>query len=196
MIIVTLRYVMNKKSPKQKTCLKCGKFFPYSLKIDGVIKKFQHRKYCLDCSPFGAGNNKNLHRTEKVCSKCETSFPLEEFYTRQPLNDCTSKIYHYAYCKECTRKSNQENRTKVKLKCVQYLGGKCSKCGYCKCLAALDFHHKDSTTKERTIAHFRASFEKLKIELDKCVLFCSNCHREEHANELLFDYPLTPRHTK
>jgi predicted HNH restriction endonuclease len=27
------------------------------------------------------------------------------------------------------------------------------------------------------------NFEKVKSELDKCILLCANCHREEHARE-------------
>lgn len=74
-----------------------------------------------------------------------------------------------------------KRRKELKLLAVKYKGGKCEKCDYSKCLRALEFHHEDGT-KEFGISrggHTR-SWEKLKKELDKCVLLCSNCHAEEH----------------
>ena len=55
-------------------------------------------------------------------------------------------------------------------------------CGYNKCVASLDFHHEDPTKKEYGISSNGStiSWEKLKIELDKCILLCANCHRELH----------------
>lgn len=66
---------------------------------------------------------------------------------------------------------------------VEYLGGKCIKCGYDKCIWALDFHHRNPEEKEFGIASYASrAWYKLKPELDKCDLLCSNCHRELHYN--------------
>ncbi len=56
-------------------------------------------------------------------------------------------------------------------------------CGYKRCSAALDFHHIDSKAKEFGLSAngLTRSWEKMKAELDKCVLICANCHREVHA---------------
>ena len=64
------------------------------------------------------------------------------------------------------------------------LGGKCSKCGYNKCLEALDFHH-DKGNKEGMISKLTKDFSKQKSlkEVKKCILLCANCHRELHANK-------------
>lgn len=70
-------------------------------------------------------------------------------------------------------------------------GGKCSKCGYDRCLAALQFHHKDKGTKLRVkkdginwlgvTALASTKNRKTAIaEAKKCVLLCANCHAEEH----------------
>jgi DNA replicative helicase MCM subunit Mcm2 (Cdc46/Mcm family) len=69
---------------------------------------------------------------------------------------------------------------------VQYKGGKCIHCGYFRCQAALDFHHIDPTQKEFGISMdgITRSWERVQKELDKCVLVCSNCHREIHAGLL------------
>ncbi len=91
------------------------------------------------------------------------------------------------------RRINAENHNKkwnirnrqIKQKCVDYLGGKCSICGYNKCLGSMDFHHIDPKTKEFSISpgmyrYFYKNWELLKQELDKCILLCANCHGEIH----------------
>lgn len=65
-------------------------------------------------------------------------------------------------------------------------GGKCMYCGYDRCQAALDFHHLDAEDKEFGISKdgITRSWQKILGELQKCVLVCSNCHREIHAGIL------------
>lgn len=50
----------------------------------------------------------------------------------------------------------------------------------------LDFHHTDSSTKEKAIAeavHNNWSLDKLKEEIDKCQVVCRNCHAMIHHAE-------------
>ena len=71
---------------------------------------------------------------------------------------------------------------RIKRLAVEYKGGKCSNCGYSKCLEALDFHHTEPSEKEFTISSSsKKSWQVIKVELDKCVCLCANCHREVHA---------------
>ena len=66
---------------------------------------------------------------------------------------------------------------------VAYKGNKCARCGYDRCVDALEFHHKDPAQKDFNISskgHTR-SWERVKEELDKCEMLCANCHREIHA---------------
>ncbi len=72
-------------------------------------------------------------------------------------------------------------RQRTKKKLVDYKGGKCKCCGYDRCIWALDFHHLDPEEKEFSITGKTISFERLKKEVDKCELVCSNCHREIEA---------------
>jgi hypothetical protein len=65
----------------------------------------------------------------------------------------------------------------------------CFKCGYNKCSAALDFHHKNPNDKDKKIGrdcwvHHTLAAQK---ELSKCVLLCSNCHREEHWKQSQYE---------
>lgn len=71
-------------------------------------------------------------------------------------------------------------RQRAKIKLVDYKGGKCEKCGYDKCIDALEFHHRDQSEKDFTIGGKSWSFDRLKNEADKCILVCANCHREIH----------------
>ena len=76
----------------------------------------------------------------------------------------------------------QKRRLKVKQMSIEYKGGKCEKCGYNKCIAALEFHHLNPEEKDFGIGSkgYTRSWEKVKEELDKCILVCANCHREIH----------------
>lgn len=71
-------------------------------------------------------------------------------------------------------------RRKAKIKLVEYKGGECERCGYKKCIDALEFHHKNPSEKDFTISGKSWSFERLKKEVDKCIMVCSNCHKEIH----------------
>ena len=72
----------------------------------------------------------------------------------------------------------------MKQKAIEYLGGKCSICGYNKCSRALEFHHINPDEKDNTISNlYNYSWEKIKKELDKCILLCANCHRELHNKD-------------
>ena len=75
-----------------------------------------------------------------------------------------------------------ERRRKLKDMAIKYKGGKCEKCGYNKCNGALDFHHLNPLEKDFSISSTGTtkSFERIKKELDKCILVCANCHREIH----------------
>lgn len=74
----------------------------------------------------------------------------------------------------------QKKRAALKKKCIDYKGGKCEICSYDNCNSAFDFHHINSFEKEFNISGKTIWNEKLEQELQKCVLLCSNCHREVH----------------
>jgi len=78
-------------------------------------------------------------------------------------------------------------RRRTKLKLVEYKGGECKCCGYNKCIEAMEFHHLDPKEKDFTISGKSWSFEKLKKEVDKCVLVCNRCHKEIHFGWIDFD---------
>jgi hypothetical protein len=75
-------------------------------------------------------------------------------------------------------------RRRLKRRLVEYKGGCCALCGYNNCVSALEFHHVDPSKKDFTISNaLTMSFDKCKSEVDKCILVCSNCHKEIHDKE-------------
>lgn len=90
-----------------------------------------------------------------------------------------SKGHGKIMCNSCV---TNRRRFEKKKKAVDYLGGKCIDCGYNKCIEALEFDHTGHSKKEFTISgNHCISWDRLKVELDKCELRCANCHRERHA---------------
>lgn len=89
----------------------------------------------------------------------------------------------YADRREALIKAVAKRRRKIKSLSIEYKGGKCQICNYDKCPGALELHHIDKTKKSFGIGDkgYTRSWEKVKSELDKCVLLCANCHREVGA---------------
>lgn len=61
-------------------------------------------------------------------------------------------------------------------------GWKCTRCGYCLCSKALEFHHLDPSQKDFTISNDNFKLQDAINETKKCILICANCHRELHDN--------------
>ena len=125
-----------------------------------------------------------------ICNKCLKEF--ENHRRRKTCFECTPQRNTYSSREEyqkARRKSvaiNVKNKRKrLKQDAVAYKGGKCERCGYDKCIDALEFHHLDATQKDFGISAkgYTRAWSKVKEELDKCVMVCANCHREIH-NEL------------
>jgi len=59
----------------------------------------------------------------------------------------------------------------------------CAHCGYNKEAVALDFHHANRDDKVINVSsHWKTSwkqYEKMKMEMKKCIVLCANCHRIE-----------------
>jgi len=64
------------------------------------------------------------------------------------------------------------------------MGGRCQRCGYDACAAALDYHHVNSQEKNALVSHLanQRKWNDAITEANKCILLCGNCHREyEHG---------------
>lgn len=88
----------------------------------------------------------------------------------------------YADRAEYMKTAVVKRRKKLKDMAIEYGGGKCQVCGYDRCKRALSFHHKEPSQKDFGLSSrgLTRSWEKTKIEIDKCILVCANCHMEIH----------------
>lgn len=115
----------------------------------------------------------------KICEIC-----TEQFETNNK-----SRIYCYNCSGDSTRLKNETRkhqktilRRSMKVHAIKLLGGKCSVCGYDRCVDALEFHHANPQEKEFKLGSGNTmSWKEYKAEALKCKLVCSNCHKEIHS---------------
>lgn len=53
--------------------------------------------------------------------------------------------------------------------------------------ACLDFHHQDRNKKDASVSNMVSqgfAIKTIKIEIDKCIILCRNCHAKEHYKNL------------
>jgi len=151
------------RAPKSLACKACGRQFPAKVLIDGKMRSLYRRSFCLECSPFGG------HNTSKT--------PLGLRSTDEAARARRDRR------REQFRRSLRKRRRKRKLDLVAAYGGRCVDCGYATCPEALQFHHRDPSTKEFGLGKFSGSLARLIKEAAKCDLVCANCHRVRHALE-------------
>lgn len=86
-------------------------------------------------------------------------------------------------CTKCRAQAVSRRRRRVKEVLVDDAGGRCVRCGYDRCIAALEFHHLKPSEKRFSLSHrgVARSLEKARAEAAKCVLVCANCHAEIEA---------------
>ena len=109
-------------------------------------------------------------------------------YWIEHRDECLAqKKVYYRKNREAILAKNRKRRRDFKRMCIESVGGKCIQCGFDN-IAALDFHHRDATTKIADIAFLVDSHQcqegisgVLKEELAKCELLCRNCHAILHA---------------
>jgi len=123
-------------------------------------------KYWLEKFNLKTNYNKYKSHLCKICGETKS----DNFYTQQKTK-----------CKTCRNLEDIQRRKKYKKEALNYFGNKCTKCGYNKCDAALEFHHPNKDEKSLEYASMKNwSWIRKKSELEKCILLCANCHREEH----------------
>lgn len=132
----------------------------------------------------------------KKCKTCNKTKPIADFHNRKKSKDgkssncklCDTNYNKKDYYEKYKERHNRyliERRRNKKLeydRYIQSLGLKCKKCGE-NHPAVLDFHHRDPNTKKNTISNLKwsgCSLEQLKLEINKCDILCSNCHRILH----------------
>ena len=153
-------------------CVVCGKTFEAQKST---------KKYCSnECantmrrirwSQRDKTEKKQKMMPEKECPICNKKF--------RPKNAAANQR---TCCYECMPDGVQLTRGGFLAKIKEVRGGKCIRCGYNKCLKALEFHHLDPSKKDFTISNDHFKLLDAVAESKKCILICSNCHKELHDN--------------
>ena len=115
----------------------------------------------------------------RVCKACGAEKPLSEFQ-KTGIRDGVQR--YKSKCKIC---QGEVDRARYKRQ-RDFLGSlklRCEKCGETR-PEVLDFHHRNPAEKDFTIGRSPIRTEEsLMVEIEKCVVLCSNCHREFHFRE-------------
>jgi hypothetical protein len=201
----------NKINKCLRFCKKCNKDLPKTIEFFPSRKtdKEGFGLYCKKC----INREKREKRSElrkiwdkggivegqdgRKCTICKKIYPETlEYFGKHKLN---SKGLD-TYCKICRRgkgRSNYEenkegwnktyNKTsKLKIQNIIKLKEQSDGCSKCsdKRWYLLDYHHLDPSTKLFQISQGEAKgWNKIINEIKKCILLCSNCHREFHHFE-------------
>lgn len=134
----------------------------------------------------------------KLCTRCNTHKPFLDFH-----KNCRQKDGYQTACKDCCRirdaksyssspkrrvmiKATRTRKTLYNRALVSRYKRFCG-CYFCKEKepVVLDLHHKNPKEKENdpsTLVNY--STERLRKEIRKCLVVCSNCHRKLHAGLL------------
>lgn len=104
----------------------------------------------------------------EICKLCNNKYKDYQGKNRSRCGSCNTKI----------------RRFRAKAAAVKHLGGKCTKCGWTSDQAAFQFHHTEPNKKDFIIGNVaNKNWEKIKIELNKCILLCANCHSIKHSTK-------------
>ncbi len=146
-----------------RLCPLCSHPIPWKIKVDGKWHSLQNRKYCLECSPYGAHNTR----------------PLQEPLTEESRKAMSAEARRAKY-----QRYQRKMRRRRKRLLTRLLGGRCLICGYNRdCPAAYSFHHRDPKEKLFEVSRrgLLRRWEDLIAEVRKCVLLCLRCHAEFHS---------------
>lgn len=115
----------------------------------------------------------------KTCATCNEDKSLDNFYSNGG-----NKLK--PNCIPCENAIRNANKTKYIIEILDEKDKKyeCEECGYNKNTSALTFHHINKEDKSFGISEFTSiSKDRLRLEMEKCICLCANCHAEEHNPE-------------
>jgi hypothetical protein len=153
-------------------CVDCG----YSARPEAL--QFHHRDPAT--KDFGLGTfNGSLTRLIEEAAKCD--LVCANCHRIRHAREAGASPYRVV-----------ELRRETKRRAIALFGDVCGACGEAYVPAALEFHHPDSSKKEFAISvdGIYRSWEKVRKELEICVMLCANCHAEIHAGARTL--PVTP----
>jgi hypothetical protein len=159
--------------------------------IEGQQRNVCSRKYCLNCSPWGARNTRTLERARglervahtlpesKRCPRCGIEKPIADFYLR-PGGE---RSHHW--CKICNNEHRKARFREDRRAALDHYGHgdpRCACCGEALFeFLALDHVNNDGGAHRRQLgvtggAGFYAWLRKTGYTYDGLVVACHNCN--------------------
>ena len=200
----------TKEIKSTRFCKKCNQDLPKTLEYFTPRKtdKEGFSLYCKEC----INNKKREKRKEKrqhwdkggkvegkdgrKCTICKNIYPpTSDFFGKHRKSSSGLDTYCTSCRHEKTRQYYYNNKEKMQSQSIAWKKTQRDKINEiknsCICLKCkenrnwlLDFHHIDPTKKDFQISQGEGyRWEKVQEEIDKCVVLCSNCHRDFHYQE-------------
>jgi hypothetical protein len=164
----SIRYIANKHN------FKFEEFNPKCPVECGI-----NERYCGTCGVKKLKSDFNKNKTNKeglnsICRECSNSRSKKYYSDNQEKH------------KKAIQERNKKYQTKIRLKIFDYFkDNPCVDCGETNPIV-LEFDHKDGVDKQfdlSTGTRRGYKWEKIKNEIDKCDVRCSNCHRIRTAKQ-------------
>lgn len=130
------------------------------------------------------------------CSLCGQILPATGGHTCASVDlkgeryclDCGKLLNSSGYerwktrCGACEKKRFRERERALRAELRLQFGGKCQRCSYSRCAAALHFHHNDASEKYDWSGkgNGSASLREITLHPERFELVCANCHIEIH----------------
>ena len=152
-------------------CLNCSVVF----EAEARYVARGHGKYCSrKCSSEHRKTNKIVKTPNCKCAQCDK--PLYRNNTKLKASK-SGLMFCNRKCKEQAQRiggieaiqpSHYNSTTSYRAIAFRAYPNECNVCGYSKCSAALEVHHKDRDRNNNSLPNL--------------VILCRNCHAEEHHN--------------
>lgn len=189
----------------QKYCYYCKQIKHIKCFSKDKSRRDGHSNKCKDCRKLIKSQIRSnfINISEKACSVCNLTKPIDQFRRNNRTSDG-----HRSQCKQCQKnneklkkrhdipkrklyleKRRNQNIILCKNYIIEYLTSHpCIDCGFTN-IICLDFDHIDPKTKDQSISTLirRGTYlQRLIIEIEKCVVRCSNCHRLRTSKQFNF----------
>lgn len=185
-------------------CLQCLQPFSRPAKVVNFYERHgkSRIKFCsVKCRGKYQSIQSEKERSEilfRICAWCKIEQKIDQFAKKDKnnRNSYVCKTCMRAYCKSHYSKyrdkaiaragKNRPNYTTPRYEYIKNLKNvPCADCGGVFHYCAMDFDHLDGETKDRNISTMRnLSWNRIKLEISKCEVVCSNCHRIRTYNRL------------
>lgn len=174
-------YLANKEKYIAATCFRRKKNKRY-------IDEYKQGKCCKECGETNVTvfefHHKNAKTKEILISKAVRDWGLIRI--KEELNKCQilcANCHRKLHCQDTPATTKNKKRIKNRKFIVEHKEN--NPCKHCKesHVACLDFHHLHDKEVEISRAIQDWGLTRLKKEIEKCIVICTNCHRILHDEE-------------